>query len=176
MQRFLHDALVVLPDPHAARVPFRRESWLEYRWGETLSFVKGGLSINPAMISGFAEPTPTGARTVSPEATLRLSAPPPNGDTVLEVEAGAFPAAAHLPEQQVSVEIIGQIVGDWAWWAGAPSPHELTIPAAVYNGGDLRLRFLITRSGSPAEAGRSNHEAAYGIMVKSVRLRTVGKN
>ncbi len=171
---FLHDALAVLPDPHAPRAPFHYESRMDYHWGDTLSFVANQHPVSIGSTRGFTTPGADGSRTVGPVASLHFVAPPPAQDMVLEVEAGAFLVDRRLPAQRISVSANGHAVGEWVWTDPQPSRRELVIPKEFLGGGQISLEFRVARPGSPAEFGLGRDTRKYGMIVSSIRLRAAG--
>ena len=172
---FLHDALAVLPDPRAAKAPFHYESQLRYAWGDTLSFVAGKNPLNIAATKGFTSPAEAGAYTVGTQASIHFLAPPPPGDMVLEVNAGAFLVDTRLTEQRVSVLANGHPLGEWVWKEAAFSRRELPIPKDFLGGGEVRLEFRIAHPGSRSEFGLGVDSRKFGLLVSDVRLHEAGK-
>ena len=167
---FLHDALAVLPDPRAAKAPFHYESRVQYRWGETLSFVRDHQSINLAATSGFNGPDERGSNTVGSLLSLRVTAPPAPADMTLEIVAGAYHIGKNLPAQQVDVSVNGHPVGTWTWDSVADSTRRLIVPKEFLPGGEVLLEFHVAHLISPAELGSARDERKMGIHVSSLRM------
>ncbi len=167
---FLHDALAVLPDPHAAKAPFHYESRVQYQWGKILSFVRGNDPIDPAATSGFDTPDERGSNIFGSSPSLRFTAPPAPRDMTLEIVAGAYYIGRNLPAQQVGVSVNGHPVGDWTWNAVADSNRRLTIPKGFLPGGEVALEFHVAHPISAAELGAGRDERKMGIHIASLRL------
>ena len=157
-------------------VRLHAENWISYQWGDKLSLVTDKEHpVESAATSGFTAPTPNGVYTLGPAASIRLRTPPPTGDMVLEVDAGAFLVDTRLPEQRVGVVVNGHALGEWTWKADTPQVHTLLIPKEDLNGRQVRLEFHIARPGSPAEFGISADVLKYEIWIYNLRLYAAQK-
>ena len=147
------------------------EPQIDYRWGDSFSFVANKQPFNNAALTGFTTRTPTGVHTLGPVATMRLHTPPAETNIMLEVDAKAFLVDTRLPEQRVSVLANGHPVGEWTWRVDTAAHHELSLPRDVFRGGEFVLEFRIARPASASEFGLSADNNLYGIAISKLRLR-----
>ncbi len=172
---FLQDALAVLPDPHAPRVPFHYESHIEYQWGDTLSFRQGfGHVINSAATANFSLPG-KGSFTEGPLASIELYAPTPEKDMVLEAKCSGFTVKGRLPRQAVGISVNGHPVGEWSWTTLKPARREMVIPKEFLAGGKVKLEFRVDHPASPAEFGVGPDTRKLGMFIESLQLHAVGE-
>ena len=175
LDTFLHDALAVLPDPHAARAPFAYQGRMQYRWGDPISLVEGQNTINMAATSGFSTPGGVGSYTVGPVAEIRFAAPPPPGDMVLEVDARAWLVDTRLTEQRASVFVNGHPLGERTWNQPTLERREWTIPREFLTGGQVRLEFRLARPGSLVEFGLGVDPRKFALIIPEMRFHEAGK-
>lgn len=171
---FLHDALAALPDPQETKPLFHYENRLEYQWGDKL-FLTEGNRINLGASKGLTPSDKLGSYTFGSLASLRLVAPPPVEDMVLEADAGAYYIGNRLSEQRVQVSANGHPVGEWIWQTMANAHRELTIPKEFLQGGEVLLEFHIAHPLSPSELGQSRESRQFGIHISSLWLHAPGR-
>ena len=173
--RFLTDALKQLALETQGKQPFLYESLMRYQWGQELSFQRAASNLmNQKYLSGFSGIERESTWTDGPEATLRLTVPPPKRDLALEAEVGAM-IFGRRKEQRTKIYVNDELAGEWVLSSADLAKHQVIIPKKlVGDDGKLVLRFEIIDPPSPQELGLGADNRKLGLRFSKIQLHLAG--
>ena len=159
-----------MPDPHAAKAPFRYESHFNYQWGDRLSFDADRCPVKISTTSGLAPAVRGGSYTEAPLMSIRLSTPPARSDMTLEVNGHPFLVGGRLLRQRARVSVNGHPVGEMLWEHPKHETRSLSIPQAYLDRDETFLEFHMLDAASPAAFKVGLDGRKLGIRLAALRM------
>jgi hypothetical protein len=174
-QQFVDDALRFLAAPPRARAAFAAQIFETYAWGQELSFQQGAAGeADRHALAGFSGPEPAGTWMEGSRGAVRLLAPPPSGDVVLDACAAGFADPALGLEQEVEVSVNDHPIGKWEFTGQECVKRSLVVPWHLLKDGPrVVLGFRVSHPTSPAEHGLGSDERRLGLRLSTLCLRPI---